>query len=113
MDTGEFLTLMKPVYDEMIADFKKDDEVTGEFNPPYPGAKDYPELEKFVRDEFESFADFFITFLSFEFVSLVFSYSEERKYAVNNIDGMQRIENTIHIKGQAHAPRGHSPSFPI
>jgi len=106
LEIEEFLTLLRPLYEETIHEYKKDDKITGEFEPLYPGAEQYPELEKFFHEEYASFADFFITSLTKEFVPLMFEFSKDRKYAINSLDTIQLVSDTIHLKGKAYTVKG-------
>ena len=106
LEIEEFLTLLRPLYEETIQDYKKDDAITGEFEPLYPGAEHYPELDKFFHEEFDSFADFFLSSLTKELVPLMFDFSKDRKYAINSIDTIQLVSDTLHLKGQAYTVKG-------
>lgn len=68
----EFTSTFQSVYDECIDELKMDDAMIGEYESPYPGAKDYPRLEEFVDAHSEYFYEFVDTFLMFKISSHFF-----------------------------------------
>lgn len=60
-----FLQRIDPIYKDTIEDLRRDDQITGEFEPPYPGATDYPTLEDFMTHP-EPFSAFMTTYLRFD-----------------------------------------------
>ena len=49
MDAAEFMRRLQPVYEACIAELRHDDQVTGRFHPPYPGATGYPTLDELLQ----------------------------------------------------------------
>lgn len=102
LEMSHFLTVMKPIYDECIEELKKDDELTGEFDPPFPGAESYPELEPFVANKFQEFVSFFRVYFVSDFLSNFFNAGDDWEYVINSIDDIGRKDGLLMFKGQAY-----------
>ena len=98
----DFFTAMRPIYDECINDLKRDDEITGEFDPPFPGAETYPDLESFVSNNFQEFVIFFRAYFISDFLSHFFNESDDWEYVINSIDEISRMNGVLIFKGLAY-----------
>jgi hypothetical protein len=49
VDGAGFIRSFRPIYDECIRGLIRDDEITGDFHPPYSGAIGYPSIEEFLQ----------------------------------------------------------------
>lgn len=50
----DFTSRFGPIYRECVTELIRDDAVTGQFHPPYPGALRYPKFDEFLGlDEYE------------------------------------------------------------
>jgi hypothetical protein len=57
-----FLALLAEIYAECVEELREDDALTGAFEPPHPGATDYPTLADFLDVPGPWFAEFFDTY---------------------------------------------------
>lgn len=98
----KFINLMRSIYDECVDELRKDDEITGEFDPPFPGATEYPSLEVFVEEHKEAFAEFFRIYFETDFLSLLFSNENDPVYVINSVDNFQITGSSVIVSGEAY-----------
>jgi hypothetical protein len=96
----EFVSLMQNLYDGCIEELKQDDEITGEFDPPFPGADAYPPPEDFVESHRQAFAEFFRIYFETDFLSLLFSNRGGYRYIINSVDHAEVGEESVIIGGE-------------
>ncbi len=103
---AEFLDRLSAIYDECIIELKYDDELTGKFEPPYPGAETYPSLERFLDIGGESLFDFIYTFLKFNVLSQYFIEGNSHGKALYSLDTLQTViveGGEVVLTGIAHS----------
>src|SRR5690606_2811566 len=99
---GELLEKLKPIYDEGVVELKKDDQITGEFEPPYPGAIDYPSLIEFIDVEGPYLYDYLYAYHKFDILSIAFDEDNDVSiYVINSLDSIGQIGKEIVVKGTA------------
>ncbi|RLC09398.1 MAG: hypothetical protein DRI57_22180 [Deltaproteobacteria bacterium] len=98
----EFINLMNTTYSDCIDELKKDDEITGEFDPPFPGATEYPSLEVFIEDHKEAFVEFFKIYFETDFLSLLFSNKNDPVYVINSVDNIEITDASVIVSGKAY-----------
>lgn len=96
----EFCGDLKQAYSDSIGELIEDNEITGDFDPPYPGATSYPTLEEFI----EVPGDYLFEHLSaFHEVDILKMLTEEDKpnsrYVIRTIDKIERKEGHILLVG--------------
>lgn len=69
---SEFVDLLADAYADCVGELQHDDELTGEFEPPFPGALSYPDLHEFVGQHAEAFTEFFQTYLRTDLLRILF-----------------------------------------
>lgn len=98
----KFVNLMESIYDECIEELRRDDEITGEFDPPFPGATGYPPLKVFIEEHKEAFTEFFRTYFEWDFLSLLLSNENEPIYVINSIDSIEITDSSVIVTGEAY-----------
>jgi len=97
-----FINLMRSIYDACVDELRKDDEITGEFDPPFPGATEYPPLEVFVEEHKEAFVEFFRIYFETDLLSLLFSNKNNPVYVINSVDNFQITGSSVIVSGEAY-----------
>ncbi|MBU2712863.1 hypothetical protein [Zooshikella harenae] len=98
----ELLDKLTPMYDEGVEELKEDDQITGEFEPPYPGAADYPSLLEFIDVEGSYLYEYLYAYHKFDILGIAFNEDNDvASYVINSLDSIQHIGEEIVIKGTA------------
>ena len=98
----EFIDNFNEVFDVTISELKRDDLVTGVFEPPYPNAKDYPKLNEFIEINGKYFGEHISDFHTFDIFSYYFSEeSLTSKYCLRTVDIIEVNGGDVLIKGKA------------
>jgi hypothetical protein len=106
VNADEFLSRFATVYEECIADLRRDDVVTGQFHPPYPGATDYPSIAELFGVPASSRMAFLETYLVLDILRLVFKEDAEGNgvtWLVERCDSIDRFDGLIVIQGVMQA----------
>ncbi|ELV8657611.1 hypothetical protein QNE43_004382, partial [Vibrio vulnificus] len=91
-----------PLYDDGVEDLKEDDQITGEFDPPYPGATNYPSLLEFIDIEGSYLYDYLYAYHKFDILGIVFDEDNDvASYVVDSLESIEQIDEEIIIKGTA------------
>lgn len=97
-----FIEKLKPLYDAGIEELREDDQITGEFDPPYPGAMDYPSLTEFTAIEGPYLYEYLYAYHKFDILSLVLTEANDQAgYIINTLESIDRIDGSIVIRGAA------------
>ncbi|BCL69995.1 hypothetical protein TUMSATVNIG1_19530 [Vibrio nigripulchritudo] len=103
IERRDFIKRLQSKYDECIEELIFDDKVTGSFEPPYEGAKDYPSLEEFINIGGDDWKEFVDTFLKFDILSLFFDEdSSSAKYYVASISGFDKSLDYLVFRGNLY-----------
>ncbi|PAU66651.1 hypothetical protein BZL41_00510 [Pseudomonas sp. PIC25] len=98
----ELLEKLTPVYDEGVEELIEDDQITGEFEPPYPGATDYPSLLEFIDIEGSYLYDYLYAYHKFDILSIALDEDNDvASYVVNSLESIEQIGEEIIVKGTA------------
>ncbi|HAS6264065.1 TPA: hypothetical protein I7184_00025 [Vibrio vulnificus] len=99
---SELLEKLTPLYNDGVEDLKKDDQITGEFNPPYPRATNYPSLLEFIDIEGSYLYDYLYAYHKFDILGIVFDEDNVvASYVVDSLESIEQIDEKIIIKGTA------------
>ncbi|MES9942235.1 MAG: hypothetical protein ABW104_19825 [Candidatus Thiodiazotropha sp. 6PLUC2] len=97
-----FIEKLIPFYDEGVEELREDDGITGEFEPPYPGATNYPSLSDFLDIENRFLYEYLYAYHKFDILSLVLSEdNNESGYIINTLESIDSADENIVIKGVA------------
>jgi hypothetical protein len=95
-----FIEKLKPLYDNGIKELREDDEITGDFEPPYPGATNYPSLPEFVDIKGPYLYEYLYAYHKFDILSFIINEdSDEANYVIKNINSIYSVDGNIVIKG--------------
>lgn len=100
----EFNEVFKKAYEELVIELKRDDEITGEFDPPYPGAKTYPELFELPLLSGEYLTDYIHLLRENIWWEYFWGKEAELKYVVQTWDRVEFIDDMFMIYGLARHP---------
>lgn len=103
----EFLERFGRTYEEAVAELRRDDEMAGEFHPPYPGVTDYPSLPELMSVGGDAFHDFADAHLKFDVYGQYFSELTKRpRFALATADRISTDERVVSIEGRARKRSG-------
>jgi hypothetical protein len=98
----DFLEKITPMYDAGVEELKEDDEVTGEFEPPYPGATDYPSLSKFIDIEGTYLYEYLYAYHKFDILGIaLYEDNDVADYIIKSLNSIECVDGDIVIKGTA------------
>jgi len=106
INADEFLSRFTPVYEECIAELRRDDALTGKFHPPYPGAADYPSIGELFDVPAGNRMAFLETYLVLDMLRLVFKEDADGngvKWLVERCESIDRLDGRILIRGTMRA----------
>ena len=101
VDGGDFVRRFGPIFDDCIAELLRDDEVVGEFQPPYTGAKAYPTLNEFLALDESLRMEMIDAFFTSDILRLYVREGGEARWLILNLNSLLRKENEIVISGRA------------
>ncbi len=99
---GDFLKKIAPIYDDGVEELKEDDEVTGEFEPPYPGATDYPSLSEFIDIEGTYLYEYLYAYHKFDILGIALDEDNDAaNYIIKSMNSIECVDGDIVVKGAA------------
>jgi len=99
-----FINRFNSIYNSSISDLIADDEITGEFYPPFIGAEDYPSLNEFLHLPEKYRMEMIETYFTFDILRLYFSednFNSQILWMIDSLDSFQLCGTKIIMKGQA------------
>lgn len=98
----ELVEKLTPLYEDGVIELKEDDQITGEFEPPYPGASDYPSLPEFIEVKGPYLYDYLYAYHKFDILGFVLNEDNDNaNYVVSSLDSIERTGEYIVLKGTA------------
>jgi hypothetical protein len=100
---GEFVERFEPVYETVIVELRRDDAITGEFDPPYENATEYPSLTHFMEVDGAAFQAFICTFLKFDIFEQYFpaSQGDSARVSLATVDDISVSRDYVTLRGCA------------
>lgn len=106
-DFDDFLGRFAPVFDECIQELRRDDALTGGFEPPYPGASSYPTLEELWELSPSDRMEMIGTYFAFDILRMYLREDDggtEASWTVKSLEAVDRRGSGIVVRGRV-APR--------
>ena len=102
--SAEFLDRLGEVYRGCVDELREDDRMTGEFEPPFPGATDYPDLDSFLREHGQHFTEFARAYLKFDILRLALDEGRPAaRLVVTSVDEVRAAGDEVVVEGTARA----------
>ncbi|MDH5228460.1 MAG: hypothetical protein OEY38_00145 [Gammaproteobacteria bacterium] len=99
---GVFIEKLTPLYNDGVEELREDDEIAGDFEPPYPGATDYPLLSEFIDIEGASLFEYLYAYHKFDILDIALDEDNDvANYVINSIDSIEKVGEDIIVKGTA------------
>lgn len=99
----DFTNRFEPIYAECVAELIRDDEITGEFHPPYTGAVRYPELEEFMSMDEHQRMEMIDTYFVFDILRLYIREDASdaiAQWSIKSLDSLQLKGGILSIGGR-------------
>jgi hypothetical protein len=90
------------IYYELLEELKRDDEMVGQFNPPYIGATHYPSLQDLMMLPNGSRMEFVSAFFIFDILRMLFREDNEEysvAWIVSHISEISQEDGSLIVRG--------------
>ncbi|QBE65068.1 hypothetical protein [Pseudoduganella lutea] len=99
----DFTCRFEPLYARCIAELIRDDEITGEFHPPFSGAARYPELDEFLGMAQHQRMEMIDTYFVFDILRLYIGEDlsdADVKWSVSSLDSLSLEDGILSLSGR-------------
>ncbi len=104
VESKELLLKFAKIYEKCIVELKRDDEIAGEFTPPYPGANRYPKLTELFSLAEKDLMVFVNTYFDYDILSLLVPTDKvgpDVRWVLRSLESIILNEKDMIIKGRA------------
>lgn len=99
----DFINPFGPIYAECVTELIRDDEITGQFHPPYGGAVRYPAFDEFLSMDEHQRMEMIDTYFVFDILRLYFredAYAATAQWNIKSLDSLQLSGGILSIGGR-------------